>query len=71
MPVARGQGFRGGFTLTDCNASKILAVTLWQSESDLIAGETDGYLQEQVGRIADLMANSPVREHHEVSLQVW
>ena len=71
VPVAASQpGFRGGLALTDRERERIIAVTLWDSEADVVAGETNGYLQGQLGTLADLIETAPVRERYEVSLQV-
>ena len=37
------QGFRGGIALTDRGAGKIIGLTLWETESDMVSGENDGY----------------------------
>ena len=63
------QGFRGGIALTDRGAGKIIGLTLWESESDMVSGENDGYLQVQVGSVEDLLADTPILQHFEVSIQ--
>jgi len=63
------QGFRGGIALTDRGAGKISDLTLWETESDMVSGENDGYLQGQVGSLKDLLADTPIRRHFEVSIQ--
>ena len=71
VPVAASQqGFRGGFALTDRERERVVGVTLWDSEADMIAGENNTYLQGQLGKLADLVESAPVREHYEVSLRV-
>ena len=70
IPAAKSQkGFRGGYLLTDRKTGKGISIALWESEEDLIAGETSGYLREQLGKFKDYFAASPVREIYEVSLQ--
>ena len=47
IPAAQHQpGFRGLLRLTDQRTGKGMTVSLWDSEADLIASETSGYLQE-------------------------
>ena len=50
-------------------AGKIIGVTLWETESDMVSGENDGYLQGRVGSLEDLLADTPIRQHFEVSIQ--
>ena len=63
------QGFRGRIALTDRGAGKIIGLTLWETESDMVSGENDSYLQGQVGSLKDLLADTPIRQHFEVSTQ--
>jgi len=64
----RPAGFRGGIALTD-RGGKIIGLTLWETESDMVSGENDGYLQGQVGSLEDLVADTSIRRHFEVSIQ--
>jgi heme-degrading monooxygenase HmoA len=73
LPAARQQeGFRGGLLLASGSTGKAVLVSLWESEADLQAGESNGYYVEQVARLAGvgLFAGPPVRETYEVKLQV-
>ena len=45
--------------------------SLWESESDLIASETSGYLQEMRAITAPFYVMPPFREVYEVSLQTF
>jgi len=70
LPAAKQQqGFKGGLILTDQSASKTIAITLWETEADLKAGEASGYYQAQMAKVASLLAAQPVREAYEVSIQ--
>ena len=70
IPASKSQkGFRGSYLLTDRKTGKGISIALWESEEDLIAGETSGYLREQLGKFKDYFAAPPVREIYEVSLQ--
>ena len=71
LPVTRQQpGFKGELLLTDHSQNKVIAITLWETEADLLTGETSGYLQEQLGKVAHLLATQAVREAYEVAFQV-
>ena len=69
-PAAAAQpGFGGITVLTDPRLGKVLAVGLWETEDDLLAGET-AYYQEHLAGISGLLAAPPVREVYEASVQV-
>jgi heme-degrading monooxygenase HmoA len=71
MPVAgQQQGFKGALLLTDPHTGKGISITLWETEADMIAGETSGYYQEQIAKFAQVFAGPPTREGYEVSVQV-
>jgi hypothetical protein len=71
LPVARQQpGFRGGVWLLDRSTGKIMAITFWAKEADLLSGETSGYYQAQIAKVAHVLATQVVREAYEVALQV-
>ena len=71
IPAAQHQpGFRGLLRLTDQRTGKGMTVSLWESEADLIASETSGYLQEMRAITAPFYVMPPFREVYEVSLQV-
>ena len=70
LPTARQQpGFKGGLWLLDRSTGKIIAITLWETEADLKAGETSGYYQAQIAKVAHVLATQVVREVYEVSVQ--
>lgn len=69
-PAAQEQkGFKGVFFLVNRDTNKFMSVTLWETEADMTAGETSGYLQEQVAKAAAIIAAPPTTEHYEVSVQ--
>jgi heme-degrading monooxygenase HmoA len=71
LPAARQQpGFKGGFWLQDRGTGKIMAITLWATEADLLAGESSGYYQAQIAKVAHVLATQVVREAYEVAIQV-
>ena len=70
LPAAQQQpGFKGAFWLTDPDANKLMAVTLWETREDMETGEQSGYYREQIGRLGGLLAGDVVREAYEVSVQ--
>ena len=70
IPAARQQGgFGSALLLTDAASGKAISITLWASEADQQASETSGYLREQVGKVAALLAGPPVAEGFTVSAQ--
>jgi len=69
-PARKAQkGSRGAYLLTDRNTGKGMAITLWDSEEDVVANERSGYYQEQLSKFKDVFAAAPVREGYEVSYQ--
>jgi heme-degrading monooxygenase HmoA len=70
VPAARKQkGFKGGLLLTDRATGKGISIALWETEADMKATETSGYLQEQIAKFGALFAAPPVRETFEVTVQ--
>ncbi len=70
LPAARQQqGFKGALLLTDQSSNKTIAITLWETEADMKAGETSGFYQAQLAKVASLVTAPPVREAYEVSAQ--
>jgi heme-degrading monooxygenase HmoA len=60
-------GFRGTWLLMDRNSCKSIAVTLWDSETDLQIGEHGGAFQHQLAELQPLLAGTPTRELYEVN----
>lgn len=70
VPAAKEQpGFKGLTLLSDFDTGKSIVITFWDSEADMQASETSGYYQEQLGKIASVIAGPPVRESYEVTIQ--
>ena len=68
--VAQQPGHRGGLLLSDRATGKVLAVSLWETEADLQASESEsGYYQEQLGKYEPFFTVPPVRESYEVVLR--
>ena len=65
------KGFQGAYLMTDASSGKALSITVWESEADMMAGESSsGYLQEQVAKFGDLFAGPPDYDHYELSVDV-
>lgn len=56
------QGFHSTFLLTDPDTGKGMSITLWETEADRQAGDSNGLVLEQVMKVVPLMAAPPVRE---------
>ncbi len=67
IPAAeKQQGFKGGLLLVDAAAGKGLSLTMWETEAEMRATETGGYLAEQIDKFAALLAAPLIRETFEV-----
>ena len=62
------KGFQGAYLMTDASSGKLLSITVWLSEADMLASESDGgYVKEQMAKIGVLFAGSPELDHYELS----
>ena len=69
MPVTKKQkGFKSMHLLTDPDTSKFISITIWETENDMIAGESSGYLQEQFDKIATLFVGPATIQHYVVTV---
>jgi heme-degrading monooxygenase HmoA len=70
VPAAKQQkGCKGAYLLTDRKMGKGISIALWETEADMLAGETSGYYQQQLAKFKDIFGAPPVREAYEVSVQ--
>ncbi len=70
VPAAKQQkGFKGIYLLTDRKMGKGISIAIWETEADMIAGESSGYYQQQLAKFKDIFGAPPVREAYEVSVQ--
>ena len=60
------QGFCGGYLLGAGDDDRVMSVTLWESEDDMLRTEQSGWWQQQVDRFRGVMRGAPVREHYAV-----
>jgi heme-degrading monooxygenase HmoA len=69
VPAAKEQkGFKGANLFTDNKTGKFISITLWETEGDMAAGDSSGYLQEQLGKVAAFFASPPIVEQYTVSV---
>ena len=70
VPAAKKQkGFSGAMLLTDPVTGKGISITLWETEADQKASEASGYVAQQLGKLASVLAGPPVRESLVVSVK--
>jgi heme-degrading monooxygenase HmoA len=71
VPAAKQQkGFKNIWLLTDRKSGKGISVVLWETEADMIASETSGYLSAQLAKFGSFFTIPPITERYEVSVQV-
>ena len=69
LPAQKAQkGYQGSYLMTDASSGKALAISLWESEADMLAGESSGYYQEQIAKFGSLFTGPPDLNHYEVSV---
>jgi heme-degrading monooxygenase HmoA len=60
FPAAqRKPGFLGMLLMSDRQATKVIGITMWESEADMLASEEGEYLQEQVSRLITHLRRPP------------
>ena len=71
VPAAKAQkGWQGSYLMTDAGGGKILSITVWESEADMLASESgSGYLQEQVAKFDSVFDGPPSFDHYELSVE--
>lgn len=70
LPAAKKQkGFKGFYDLVDRKTGKGMVIVLWNTEADMMAGESSPYYKEQVAKVAPHLSTSPIMEHYEVSVK--
>jgi heme-degrading monooxygenase HmoA len=62
VPAAKQlKGFKGHYLLTDRKTGKGIAISFWETEADMMVGETSGHYQQQVAKFKDIFSAPPVR----------
>ena len=69
VPAQKAQkGYQGSYLMTDTSSGKGLAISVWETEADMLAGESSGgYYQEQIAKFASVVAGAIALEHYEMS----
>ena len=68
-PAAQKEpGFGGMLVMNNRQAGKVIGVTLWESEADMVASERGEYLQEQISRVIAHLKRPPEFEDYEVEI---
>ena len=71
VPVLKEhKGFKSALVLTDAQTNKGYSIVHWETEADARAFETSGTYQAQVAKFAAILAERPVREIYEISIQM-
>jgi heme-degrading monooxygenase HmoA len=63
-------GFKGALILTDASRSRSMSLTFWETEADLTASATSGFVRDQLAKIRDFLTAAPTREAYEVRIRV-
>lgn len=70
LPAARAQkGFHKATLLSEPRTGKCVSITLWDTEGNMIAGETSGYFSEALAAVAPTLAAPFTIERFEVAAQ--
>jgi heme-degrading monooxygenase HmoA len=70
VPAAKAQkGFQGARLFVDRATNKGISVTRWASKADMETTEATGFYQEQIAKLAPLLAGAPVREAYEIAAE--
>ena len=71
VPAAKLQkGFRNAFLMADAATGRGVSISFWDSESDMVEGERNGYYREQVAKFGSMLADAPLSEHYELKVGV-
>lgn len=64
------QGCRLITLLTNPASDQIIAIGWWESEADLLTGQTDRRYQQQLTQVSPILTAAPVCASYQVSIQV-
>jgi len=56
------QGFESTLLLTDPSTGKGMSITVWDSEANRQAADSNGFLREQIAKVMPMLAAPPVPE---------
>ena len=70
VPAVKAQkGFRGIYFMTGAAGGNFLALSVWETEADMLASESDAFSLEPFAKIGALMAGPPEFDHYELSVE--
>lgn len=70
IPAAKSQkGFHDATLLTDPATGQFVSFTVWDTEEDMLAGETSGYFNEALAAIVPTLVAPPSTDRYEVAAQ--
>ena len=64
--TASQPGSKQVIVLADRNMDRCVVISLWETEQAMIASETSGHFQRQVGKFGGIFAAPPLRQTYEV-----
>ncbi len=69
VPAQKAQkGYQGSYLMTNASSGKAIAISLWETEADMLESESDsGYLKDVLAKLADFFEGSPKLDHYELS----
>ena len=69
VPAQKAQkGYQGSYLMTDASSSKGLSISVWETEADMLAGDSSGgYYEQQIEKFGSALAGTPALEHYELS----
>ncbi len=68
LAAQRESGFNGMVVMKDRKAGKVVGITLWESEAEMLASAEGEYLQEQTSGIIAHLRRPPEFENYEIEV---
>jgi heme-degrading monooxygenase HmoA len=69
IPAAERQvGFASFIVLGDREAGKVVCISMWETEADMLASEREEFFQEQISRVIVVAAGPPFIEHYRLEV---
>lgn len=69
LAAQQQKGFKDALLLTNPHTGKAISITLWETEIDMMESETNDYYQQQIEKIAWVLAGPGIVDHYLVSVQ--
>ena len=70
IPAAQAQkGFKHIWLLSDRSSGKSYSIAIWETEEDMLRGESSGYLKDQLAKFSGKFTAPPRTEHFEVAAE--